>query len=152
MTRSQYDRHRKLVEETEDKLSAAQKKVGEAASHGDLSENAEYDAAVEECAFYSGRLEELHVQMIGVDIVDPRNTIEGMVTIGKTVEIEDLETEERRVHHIVGNGTLDSGRGEVSYAAPFGAALIGHSAGEEVTIALPAGQQRVRILSIAVTE
>jgi len=152
MTRSQYERHCQTVKNTELKLDAARKKVGEAAKHGDLSENAEYEAAVEESGFLSGRVEELKSMLIGVDIVEPRNTAPGMVTIGKTVLVRNLDTQVERLHHIVGNGTLNTEAGEVSYMAPFGAGLIGTGVGDQPTITLPNGQGRFEILSIDFTD
>lgn len=151
MTRNQYDRHRKAIEECEEKLSIARKKVGEAASHGDLSENAEYDAAVEESGFLAGRLEELKSLAVGVDIVDPKRTVAGVVTLGKTVTLKDEESGDERTIHLVGNGTLDTDAGEVSYVAPLGAALLGKKEGDVAKVKLPGGVSRLKVLKIAIT-
>lgn len=152
MTRNQYERHRKAIEECEEKLSIARKKVGAAAAHGDLSENAEYDAAVEESGFLAGRVEELKSLAVGVDIVDPKRTVAGVVTLGKTVTIENADSSEKRTVHLVGNGTLDTDAGEVSYIAPLGAALIGKREGDLAIVKLPAGESRFKVLSIEITE
>lgn len=151
MTRNQYDRHRKAIEECDEKLSIARKKVGEAASHGDLSENAEYDAAVEESGFLAGRLEELRSAAVGVDIVDPQRTAPGVVTLGKSIEVENLESGDKTTIHLVGAGTLDTDAGEVSYVAPLGAALIGKKPGEVAVVKLPNGESRFKVISIEFT-
>src|SRR6185436_18176712 len=104
----------------EEKLNLARKKVGEAASHGDLSENAEYDAAVEESGFLAGRVEELKSMLVGVQIVDPKNTVEGIATIGKTFLFENAATNEKVTYQLVGAGSVDSDSGEVSFSAPVG--------------------------------
>ncbi len=146
MTYDQFQRHRKAIEDCETKLDAARKKVGAAAEHGDLSENAEYEAAIEESGFLAGRLEELKAVAVGVAIIEPKNTVEGMVTIGKTVEVK--EHGETTVYHIVGNGTLDTDAGEVSYIAPLGAALIGKREGELATVTLPSGDRELEVVSV----
>ncbi len=152
MTRRQYDRHMQAVHQCEEKLAAARKKVGEAASHGDLSENAEYDAAVEESGFLAGRLEELKSQLVGVQIVDPQKTVEGVVTIGKTVELENVATNEHVVYHIVGAGSVNTDGGEVSFFAPVGRALIGAKATDLVKVDLPGGTTKYRIVAVRFSE
>src|SRR5437667_12240277 len=114
MTRRQYERHIEATRQCEEKLNIARKKVGEAASHGDLSENAEYDAAVEESGFLAGRVEELKSMIVGVQIVDPRSTVEGVVTIGKIVELENVANSQKVTYQLVGNGSADTDGGEVS--------------------------------------
>lgn len=148
MTRKQYDRHLEATKRTEEKLNLARKKVGEAASHGDLSENAEYDAAVEESGFLAGRVEEMKALFVGVQIVEPRNTAEGMITIGKTVSLRNLQTNEVVLYHIVGGGSVDTDSGEISFFAPLGKALIGRKTGEKVVVDLPSGKVTYDVLSI----
>jgi transcription elongation factor GreA len=152
MTRRQYDRHLEATRQTEEKLNLARKKVGEAASHGDLSENAEYDAAVEESGFLAGRVEELKSMLVGVQIVDPKNTVDGVVTIGKTVELENIATKEHAVYHLVGAGSVDSDHGEVSFTAPLGKALIGARPTDTVKVDLPGGSAKYRVISIKHSE
>ena len=152
MTRRQYDRHIAATKQCEEKLAAARKKVGEAASHGDLSENAEYDAAVEESGFLAGRVEELKSMLVGVQIVDPKNTVEGVATIGKTVELQNVATGEKVKYQIVGNGSVDSDSGEVSFFAPVGKALIGARPTDTVRVALPAGTASYLVLSVTISD
>ncbi|MCE9638171.1 MAG: transcription elongation factor GreA [Planctomycetes bacterium] len=152
MTRKQYDRHLEATKRTEEKLNVARKKVGEAASHGDLSENAEYDAAVEESGFLAGRVEEMKALFVGVQIVEPRNTAEGMITIGKTVSLRNHQTNEVVLYHVVGGGSVDTDNGEISFFAPLGKALIGRKTGEKVVVDLPGGKVTYDVLSIAFSE
>ena len=148
MTRRQYERHVEATKRCEEKLSEARKKVGEAASHGDLSENAEYDAAVEESGFLAGRLEEMKALLVGVQVIEPKSTVEGVVTIGKTVRLRHAASGDEVVYHIVGGGSVDTDGGEVSFFAPLGKALIGRKAGDKVTIELPGGKTAYEVLSI----
>ena len=152
MTRKQYERHLEATKRTEDKLADARKKVGEAASHGDLSENAEYDAAVEESGFLAGRVEEMKALFVGVQIVEPKNTAPGMVTIGKTVKLRHAGTKETVTYHIVGGGSVDTDGGEVSFFAPLGKALIGHKPGDVLTLELPGGKTTYEVLSVDFSE
>ncbi len=152
MTRNQYDRHVEATKACEEKLAIARKKVGAAAEHGDLSENAEYEAAIEESGFLAGRVEELRAALVGCSVIDPRNTAPDMVTMGKTVTVKDAETGSEETYHIVGLGITDTNAGEVSYSAPMGAALIGAHVGDVVTAKLPGGTRKLEITAIAVYE
>ena len=105
----------------------------------------------QESGFLAGRLEELKSQAVGVDIVDPKRTVAGVVTLGKTIEIEDVASGERNTYHLVGNGTVDSGAGEVSYGAPLGAGLLGKRAGDVATVKLPSGTKQLRVVSIEIS-
>jgi transcription elongation factor GreA len=152
MTRKQYDRHMEATKRTEEKLAVARKKVGEAASHGDLSENAEYDAAVEESGFLAGRVEEMKALFVGVQVVDPRNTAEGVGTIGKSIRLRNQATKEEVVYHVVGGGSVDTDSGEVSFFAPLGKALIGAKKGDTVVVELPGGKTKYEVLAVDYSE
>ena len=150
MTRAQFDRHREATAVCKEKLDIARKKVGKAAEHGDLSENAEYEAAIEESGFLAGRLEELRFAMAGCTVIDPRNTDPDHVSIGKTVNVRDVASGDENTYHIVGVGTTQTDKGEVSYQAPLGGGLIGSTVGQTVSIDLPAGEKQFEIVSIAI--
>lgn len=152
MTRKQYERHLEATRVCEEKLNIMRKKVGEAASHGDLSENAEYEAAVEESGFLAGRFEELKSMLVGVQIVDPKNTVEGIATIGKTVELENVANGEHVIYHLVGQGSVDTEHGEVSFFAPVGKALIGSRPPDTIKVDLPSGSAKYRVLSVRFSE
>lgn len=148
MTRKQYERHVAATKAVEEKLAIARKKVGEAASYGDLSENAEYDAAVEESGFLAGRVEEMKALLTGVQIVDPRSTMEGVATIGKTVRLRKQSDKSEVVYHLVGGGSVDTDSGEVSFFAPLGKALIGLKKGDVAAVELPGGKTKYDVLDV----
>lgn len=149
MTKGQYDRHARQIRLVEDRIAEARWKVGEAAKQGDLSENAEYDAAREEVEFLTGRYEELAAALVGMQIVDPKRTDPGMVTIGKTITLRDTASGERKVWNVVGGGWVNADGSEISYRAPFAAGLIGKKRGETVTVQVPEGTRTVEIEEIA---
>jgi transcription elongation factor GreA len=148
MTRKQYQKHTEQIRALEDKISEARLKVGEAAAKGDLSENAEYDAAREEVEFLTTRYQEYQSLTVGMQIVEPRRTDPKRVTIGKSVKLKDTATGEVLVLNIVGGGYTDQEAMEISYRAPLAAGLIGKLAGEDVGVPVPDGVRRVRILSV----
>jgi len=148
MTRRQFDRTVAVVRECEERLSVAKKKIGDAAALVDLSENAEYDAAREEAAFFSGRLSEYNSLLTGADIVDPRRLAPDMVTIGKTVCLRDPDSGEEFTYNIVGAGHTEQEKGEVSYQAPLAAGIVGKKTGAVVEVPVPGGIRTVEIVSI----
>ncbi len=148
MTRRQFDRHVEATRRCEEKLAEARLKVGAAAEHGDLSENAEYEAAIEESGFLAGRVEELRAALVGVSVIDSRSTDPEIVSIGKTVRLRDKESGAEETYHLVGIGLTETDAGEVSYSAPLGAALIGSRQGDVVTARLPGGTRKLEIVSI----
>ena len=152
MTRGQYDRHLGQIRILEDKLTEARLKVGEAAKHGDLSENAEYDAAREEVEFLTGRYEELQTALVGMQIVDGKRTDPKTVTIGKAVTLKDKSSGESLLYRVVGGGWVDATKQEISYRAPLAAGLIGKKQGEVVQLEVPGGKRTVEIVAIETYE
>ncbi len=148
MTKGQYGRHCEQVRILEEKISAAKLKVGEAAKLGDLSENAEYDAAREEVEFLTTRYQEMQAFLVGMQVVDPRRTAPDMVTVGKTVSLRDPNSGEELVYNVVGGGWTDAAAREVSYRAPLAAGLIGRRAGDTVEVMVPEGTRTLEIVSI----
>ncbi len=148
MTKTQYDRHAEQIHIIEEKITEARRKVGEAAKQGDLSENAEYDAAREEVEFFTVRYEEMTAMLVGMQIVDPRRTDPKVVTIGKSVTLKDPASGEKFVYNVVGGGYTRVDAKEVSYRAPLAAGLIGKKAGEVVKLEVPEGTRTLEIVSI----
>jgi transcription elongation factor GreA len=148
MTKTQYDRHAEQIHIVEEKIAEARRKVGEAAKQGDLSENAEYDAAREEVEFFTGRYEELTAALVGMQIVDPRRTDPTLVTIGKCVTLKDRATGEQLMYNVVGGGYTRQESSEVSYRAPLAAGLIGKKAGDVVDLQVPGGTRTLEVVSI----
>lgn len=152
MTKGQYDRHVAQIRIVEDKLGEAKMKVGEAAKLGDLSENAEYDAAREEVEFLTTRFQEFTGQLVGMQIVDPSKTDPGMITIGKSVRLRDAISGEELVYNVVGGGFTDQSKNEVSYKAPLAAGLVGSRVGDTVEVPVPEGSRTLEVLAIGTYE
>jgi transcription elongation factor GreA len=148
MTKGQYDRHAEQIHLLEDKIAEARHKVGEAAKHGDLSENAEYDAAREEVEFLTGRYEEMQACLVGMQIIDTKRTDPKTVTIGKCVTLKDRKSGEKLTYNVVGGGYTNPELQEVSYRAPLAAGLIGKREGDVVELQVPGGARTVEVLSI----
>ena len=123
--------------------------VAEAREKGDLSENAEYDAARESQAFIEGRILELESKIAQFQVIDPTTLPDnGKVVFSATVTIEDVETGNRQTVQIVGNDESDTKLGRISVASPMARALIGKSEGDEVEVQAPGGLSEYEIISV----
>lgn len=122
--------------------------IAEARSHGDLSENAEYDAARERQGFIEGRLSEIESKLGNAQIIDPATLdAEGRCVFGSTVEVED-EDGGSTAWQIVGEDEADIKSGRISVTSPIGRALIGKSAGDSVDVQTPGGLKHYEILDV----
>ena len=109
--------------------------IAEARSHGDLSENADYDAAKERQGFIEGRIAEIEHKLAGAQVIDPAEVDgDGRVVFGATVEIEDLDSGDVRRWQIVGEDEADIKHGKISITSPIARALIGRSEGDTVEV------------------
>lgn len=123
--------------------------IAEARAQGDLSENAEYDAARERQAFVEGRIKELEGTLSNANIIDPSElNAEGKAVFGATVEIEDLESGDRVAYQIVGDVEADIRSNLISVSSPMARALIGKAEGDVVEVQAPAGVREYEVLSI----
>jgi transcription elongation factor GreA len=123
--------------------------IQEARSHGDLSENAEYDAAKERQSFIEGRIAELEGKLSNAQIIDPAHIeADGRCVFGATVELEDAETGDTVTYQIVGEDEADIKRGKISNTSPIGRALIGKYAGDVAEVVAPGGVRSYEILDI----
>ena len=124
--------------------------IAEARSHGDLSENADYDAAKERQGFIEGRIAEIENKLAGAQVIDP-STVDGdgRVVFGATVEIEDAETGARRSWTIVGDDEADVRENKVSVSSPLARALIGKEEGDSVEVQAPGGVRHYEIVSVS---
>lgn len=120
-------------------------KIKEAREQGDLSENAEYDAAKEEQRDIELRIEEIDKILKNAEVVDD-DADSGVISVGCTVRIKDLEFDEEMEYKIVGSTEADSLQGKISNESPVGKALIGGQAGETVEVETPAGMIKYQII------
>ena len=112
--------------------------IADARSHGDLSENADYDAARERQGFIEGRIAEIEHKLAGAQVIDPALIDgDGRVVFGATVEIEDVESGARRTWQIVGDDEADVRENKVSVSSPLARALIGKSEGDSAEVQAP---------------
>ncbi|MFA7437556.1 transcription elongation factor GreA [Castellaniella sp.] len=124
--------------------------IAEARAQGDLSENAEYDAARERQGFIEGRIKELEGALSNAQIIHPAELdADGRVVFGATVEIEDLESGQRLVYQIVGDMEADIRANRISVSSPVARALIGKSAGDVVEVRAPAGVREYEIRAVS---
>lgn len=121
--------------------------ISEARSHGDLSENAEYDAAKEKQGFIEGRIAEIENKLSLANIIDPAKVeTDGRVIFGLKVELFDLETEKAVCYQIVGDDEADLALGKISVNSPVARSLIGKEIGQVVEIKVPNGIKEYEIL------
>ncbi|MDP1724842.1 MAG: transcription elongation factor GreA [Alphaproteobacteria bacterium] len=120
----------------------------EARSHGDLSENAEYDAAKERQGFVEGRIADIEDKLRRADVIDTELLSGDIVTFGATVKLADEETDEHTTYKIVGVDEADIKSGKISYTSPVAKGLIGKKIGENVIVTTPRGVRSFEILSI----
>lgn len=123
--------------------------IAEARSHGDLSENAEYDAAKERQSFVEGRIAEVESKLSNAQIIDPKLLdVEGRCVFGATVELEDLESGETVIYQIVGDDEADIKKGKISISSPIARALIGKFAGDVAEVQAPGGIREYEVLDV----
>lgn len=124
--------------------------IAEARAQGDLSENAEYDAARERQAFVEGRIQELEGTLSNAQVIDPATLdIDDRIVFGATVEIEDLNSGKRVTYQIVGDVEADIRSNTISVSSPVARALIGKQEGDVVEVNAPAGVLEYEIMSIS---
>ena len=145
----------KMKEELEYKETTEKMRIAEqlkvAISYGDLSENAEYDAAKNDQASLEQRINELKAMIENAVVVDESKINTDAVNFGTRVTIIDLDDEdaEEEAYTIVGTSESDPANGKLSHESPVGAALIGAHVGDVVSAATPGGARRLRVVNIA---
>jgi transcription elongation factor GreA len=123
--------------------------ISEARAQGDLSENAEYDAAKERQSFIEGRIADLEGKLSAAQIIDPALLdADGRVVFASTVDLEDLETGDQVTYQIVGVDEADLKESKVSITSPIARALIGKYAGDVVEVQAPSGVREYEILEV----
>jgi transcription elongation factor GreA len=123
--------------------------IAEARSHGDLSENADYDAAKERQGFIEGRIAEVESKLAGAQVIDPAALDpDGRVVFGATVSIEDADSGERSEYQIVGDDEADIKHGKISINSPIARALIGKSEGDVAEVQAPGGLRSYEVVAV----
>ena len=123
--------------------------IAEARSHGDLSENAEYDAAKDQQGFIEGRITELEIQLAHAEIIDPAKlSLDGKVVFGAHVDLYDIAVDLKVTYQIVGELEANIDQGQISLSSPIGRALIGKEEGDEVEVSTPGGIRGYEILRV----
>ncbi|WP_068634807.1 transcription elongation factor GreA [Thauera butanivorans] len=123
--------------------------IAEARSHGDLSENAEYDAAKERQGFIEGRIMEVEGKLSHAQIIDPKLLdADGRCVFASTVELEDLDAGKMVTYQIVGEDEADIKEGKISVSSPIARALIGKYAGDIAEVQAPGGVREYEILDV----
>ena len=123
--------------------------IAEARAQGDLSENAEYDAARERQGFIEGRILELEAKLANAQIIDPKLLDDDdRVVFGCTVELLDTGTSESMTYQIVGEDEADIKQGKISYSSPIAKALIGKFSGDVAEVRTPGGVKEFEIVDV----
>jgi transcription elongation factor GreA len=123
--------------------------IEEARAHGDISENAEYDAAKEEYQFMQKKIGEIEEMLTTSEIVEVKKSVNGTIEFGNKVQLKNLDTDEEAVYMIVGPYESDIQKGTISISSPLGRALLGKNVGDEVTFKAPGGERTYEIITIA---
>jgi len=123
--------------------------IAEARAHGDLSENAEFDAAKDQQGFIEGRISELENQLSRAEVIDPAKlNAGGKVVFGARVDLYDVDDDSEASYQIVGELEADLESGQISVTSPIGRALIGKHEGDEVEVQTPGGTRTYEIVKV----
>ena len=124
--------------------------IAEARAQGDLSENAEYDAAKDRQGFIEGRIQDIESKLSMASVIDPAGlNAEGKVVFGSTVELEDEDSGDRVTYRIVGEDEADLKLGLINISSPIARAMIGKESGDVAVVQAPGGQRRYEIIQVS---
>ena len=151
-----YEGLRKLEIELEELKTVRRKevaeKIKEARGQGDLSENAEYDAAKEEQGEIESRIVVIEKMLRNAEVIDDEEVSSDVITVGSKVKIWDVEFEEEVEYTIVGSAEADPmnmDNGKISNESPVGRSLLGHTTGDVVSVETPGGVIELKVLAIS---
>jgi transcription elongation factor GreA len=123
--------------------------IAEARAQGDLSENAEYDAAKDKQGFIEGRIQEIESKLAAAQIIEPSTLdAEGRVVFGATIDLEDEDSGSRVTYQIVGDDEADLKQGLISISSPIARALIGKTAGDVAEVQAPGGLRHWEVIEV----
>ena len=134
------------------KLKEVAEKLKEAREQGDLSENAEYDAAKDEQRDIAARIEVIEKILKNAEVIDDSDVDTNKISIGCTVKLKDIEFDEEIEYKIVGSSEANSLKGKISNESPVGKALIGAKKGQTVSVETQAGVFKYKVLGIQRSE
>jgi len=150
LTQAGYDKLKKELERLKTKKRRQlSEEIGKARALGDISENAEYDAAKEAQGLNEKKVSEIEDKLARAQIIDESRMSSDEVLIGATVKIKDAETAEEETYVIVSEAEADFASGRISVTSPVGKALIGHKKGDTININVPAGVLKYKIINIS---
>lgn len=121
--------------------------IEEARGHGDISENADYDAAKDRQALIEGRIAEIQAKLANAEVVDTTKLQSTKIIFGATVELQDLENDEKVRYQIVGEDESDVKMGKVSVFSPIARSLIGKKKGDVIEFRSPKGEKEFEVLN-----
>ncbi len=121
--------------------------IEEARGHGDISENAEYDSAKDRQAMIEGRIAEIQAKLSNAEVVDTTQLSSPKIIFGATVELQDLESQEKVKYQIVGEDESDVKKGKVSVFSPIARSLIGRKKGDVIEFKSPKGERELEVLN-----
>jgi len=122
--------------------------IEEARAHGDITENAEFEAAKERQAFIEREISELEHKIAWADVIDPSEVKTDRVMFGCTVVLQNLSTEDEVKYQLLGPDESDVSQGRISVSSPLGKAMIGKEVGDEIVVQTPGGQRRYELVDI----
>jgi transcription elongation factor GreA len=123
--------------------------IAEARAQGDLSENADYDAAKERQGFIEGRIQEVEGKLSAAQVIDPASIqADGRVVFGATVELEDEDSGQQVKYQIVGEDEADLKQGLINISSPIARALIGKEAGDTAVVQAPGGERAYEVVAV----
>lgn len=124
------------------------KAIEEARAHGDLSENAEFDAAKERQSFLDARINELEYKLANAEVIDPDTLSKEKAVFGCTVVLENVDTGNEVTYQLVGPEESNIKEGRISVGSPLGKAIVGKKLGEEIIINAPGGRRNYELVDI----
>ncbi|MCJ7857093.1 transcription elongation factor GreA [Lachnospiraceae bacterium NSJ-143] len=148
-----YEGLKKMEDELEELKTVRRKevaeKIKEARGQGDLSENAEYDAAKEEQGEIESRIAVLEKMLRNAEVIDDEEVSSDIISVGSRVKVYDNDFDEEVLYTIVGSAEADPMENKISNESPVGRGLLGHKIGDEITIETPDGEIMFRVLDIS---
>ena len=122
--------------------------IEEARAHGDITENAEFEAAKDRQAFIEGRLNELGYKLSMAEIIDPQKLPKDRAVFASSVRLENVDTSENVIYQLVGPDEANIEEGRISVSSPLGKAIIGKKPGDEIILEAPGGKRFYELIEI----